>query len=278
MLATTAFGGLLLAEVLYLTITLDSEHLNRLPSGWAALADWPAQFLRLAITIGFVTIAFGGRALWRTWRSQLHAPHRGLVNRGAYLILHFAALALFAWISSTLFEGAGHVQKGPALWVSLWLLAAVVTLLAWGHALLPLSRWEVVLSEQRATFGCGATIGVVAWALGFISESFWAPLARQTFAILAMILGVLYPDVVSDPSTLTIGTSAFAVQIAPECSGYEGVGLVVGVLTVYLFLFRRELRFPAALMLLPLGAFCIWVLNLARIVALIAIGDAGWQD
>src|SRR5215510_12488047 len=124
MLATTAFGGLLLAEVLYLTITLDSEHLNRLPSGWAALADWPAQFLRLAITIGFVTIAFGGRALWDTWGSQLRARERALVDRGASLIVHFGALASFAWISSRLFEGAGDVQQAPALWVSFWLLAA----------------------------------------------------------------------------------------------------------------------------------------------------------
>jgi exosortase E/protease (VPEID-CTERM system) len=278
MLATKAFVGLLVAEVLYLTVKLDSEHLDRLPSGWAALADWPAQFLRLAITIGFVTIAFGGRALWDTWGSQLRAGERALVDRGASLIIHFGFLASFARISSILFEGAGDVQPAPALWVSLWLLAALVTLLAWGHALLPLSRWGVVLNEQRATFASGAMIGLVACTLGFASESFWAPFARQTFAILAMILGVVYQDVVSDPSTLTVGTSAFTVQIAPGCSGYEGVGLVLVVLTVYLFLFRRELRFPAALTLLPLGAFCIWVLNFARIVALIAIGDAGWQD
>jgi hypothetical protein len=51
MLATKAFAGLLVAEVSYLTVKLDSEHLDRLPSEWSALADWPAQFLRLAITI-----------------------------------------------------------------------------------------------------------------------------------------------------------------------------------------------------------------------------------
>jgi exosortase E/protease (VPEID-CTERM system) len=83
---------------------------------------------------------------------------------------------------------------------------------------------------------------------------------------------------VNVPATLTLGTPAFSVEIAPECSGYEGIGLILVFLSLYLFFFRRELRFPLALALLPLGAVIIWALNLVRVVALIAIGDAGWPD
>jgi exosortase E/protease (VPEID-CTERM system) len=43
-----------------------------------------------------------------------------------------------------------------------------------------------------------------------------------------------------------------------------------------LWLFRRELRFPAAFLLLPIGVATIWIANALRIVLLIAIGTAGW--
>jgi len=42
--------------------------------------------------------------------------------------------------------------------------------------------------------------------------------------------------------------------------------------------FRRELRFPSALVLLPIGAVAIWLLNALRIVLLIVIGSSGWRE
>jgi exosortase E/protease (VPEID-CTERM system) len=63
------------------------------------------------------------------------------------------------------------------------------------------------------------------------------------------------------------------MQIAPECSGYEGVGLMLAFVGGYLILFRRGLCFPQALLLLPLGAALIWLANAGRIVGLILIGS-----
>jgi exosortase E/protease (VPEID-CTERM system) len=56
------------------------------------------------------------------------------------------------------------------------------------------------------------------------------------------------------------------------------VGLLLSFLGIYLWLFRHELRFPAALVLLPIGAITIWLLNALRIVILIVIGSSGWSD
>ena len=42
---------LLLAEIVYLTVTLDTQPLSRLPSIWATLVGWAPQYLRLAISI-----------------------------------------------------------------------------------------------------------------------------------------------------------------------------------------------------------------------------------
>src|SRR5262249_49577392 len=61
-----------------------------------------------------------------------------------------------------------------------------------------------------------------------------------------------------------------------ECSGYEGIGLILAFLTVYVWLSRRDLQFPRALLLFPLGAATIWVVNIFRIAALVMIGTYGW--
>ncbi len=104
----------------------------------------------------------------------------------------------------------------------------------------------------------------------------WTSLARYTFAVVQWLLAFIYPATVSDPSRLIVGTPTFKVIISPECSGYEGVGLILAFLSVYLWLFRKDLRFPDALVLLPMGAATIWIVNAIRIVALIAIGTSGW--
>jgi len=75
-----------------------------------------------------------------------------------------------------------------------------------------------------------------------------------------------------------IGTSKFRVVIAQDCSGYEGVGLVLAFLSMYLWLFRKDLRFPKALVILPVGAIAIWILNAFRIAALVMIGTSGWPE
>jgi exosortase E/protease (VPEID-CTERM system) len=91
-------------------------------------------------------------------------------------------------------------------------------------------------------------------------------------AACARLLSSLSPDVVYDPATRLLGTKAFQITVAPVCSGYEGMGLVTVALFLFLILFRKNLRFPNALLVLPVGITAIWFCNLLRIVALILIG------
>jgi exosortase E/protease (VPEID-CTERM system) len=85
----------------------------------------------------------------------------------------------------------------------------------------------------------------------------------------------LVSHIVANPATKHIGTTAFAVDIAPECSGFEGVGLILGFSAIWLAVFHREFRFPQALLLIPVGVVAIFFLNAVRIAALILIGNAG---
>jgi exosortase/archaeosortase family protein len=70
-----------------------------------------------------------------------------------------------------------------------------------------------------------------------------------------------------------VGRGDFRVVIAPVCSGFEGIGLMTVLVGFWLVAFRRELRFPNALLLLPMGIAVAWTANVFRIVALIEIGS-----
>jgi exosortase E/protease (VPEID-CTERM system) len=88
-------------------------------------------------------------------------------------------------------------------------------------------------------------------------------------------LQLLPVETVCSPADLEVGTAAFAVRIAPACSGFEGVGLFWVFATVYLWLFRNRLHFPHALALIPVGTILIWLCNALRIAALVAVGTWG---
>ena len=154
--------------------------------------------------------------------------------------------------------------------------AGSVTLIAWSLALFPPAVWRAVATHERASLGWGLLVGGGVWATGFLTEQFWQPLARYTFNVVGWMLALIYPRIVNDPARLVIGTPTFKVLITPQCSGYEGIGLILAFLGIYLWLFRKDLRFPGALVLLPLGAATIWVVNSVRIVALVVIGTSGW--
>jgi exosortase E/protease (VPEID-CTERM system) len=74
---------------------------------------------------------------------------------------------------------------------------------------------------------------------------------------------------------MTLGTVRFCEQIAPECSGLEGAGLILAFSVLWLILFRRECRFPQSFVLIPLGIALMFALNVVRIATLILIGNAG---
>jgi exosortase E/protease (VPEID-CTERM system) len=90
------------------------------------------------------------------------------------------------------------------------------------------------------------------------------------------ILGLFEPTVLCRPAEMVVGTPTFEGIISPTCSGFEGIGMTTALLAGYLWYDRAALRFPIALLLLPLGVASIWICNCARIAALILIGSSGY--
>ena len=266
---------LLTAELLYLTFRFDTQGLIRSDSGSALVLGWTPQYLRLATTIAFLAIVLAGNDLLRGLRSvPLPDTHRWRITP---LATHAAFLVAFTALGASIFESKAAAPPQLPLRAAAWFVAGAGTLVAWSLAVFPISHWRAAARAAGFKLAWAAMAGGVIWSAGFATEQLWRSLARYTFAVVEWTLRLIYPSTVSDATRLVVGTPTFKVVIAPECSGYEGIGLIVGFLSVYLWLCRRELRFPAALVLLPIGAVTIWAVNALRIVALIAIGTSGWR-
>ena len=266
--------ALLVAELLALTTRFDTQVFEEASSPWLQLVAWSPQYLQIAITLAVVVLVLklrGGTL------AALKPSMRPTASRLAWLGLHLLAVGLFAGICEFLFD-LPTAEKHPALWVSAFGLAGLSVVVTWAKAFgfdhLPfgdaIGGW--------LTAGTAFLLGLAAWSTGLITEALWAPLARVTFGVVASALRLIYPEVVSRPDTLVLGTPAFKVHIAPSCSGYEGIGLILAFIGIYLWLYRRELRFPGALILLPIGAVTMWSVNLLRLIVLIAMGTAGARE
>ena len=103
-------------------------------------------------------------------------------------------------------------------------------------------------------------------------KEFWNSLAIPTLQLVHKLLGWVYSDLVYEPERFLLGTTSFQVEISYACSGIEGIALITLFLAIYLWLFRKDLRFPQAFWLFPLGITAIWLANAVRIALLIAIG------
>jgi len=265
--------ALLVAELLYLTVRFDSQALDQASSPWLQLVAWSPQYLRLAVTVSVVMLLLKGKRLASGVFDQAKAASP--TARVAWLAVHLGALLLFVQTSAMVFDPVA-ADRHAALWVGTWFLLGAAALAAWALAFAPRRITLPAEGRGRALAGLAVALGSAAWISGYLTEALWRPLARYTFGLVGGMLGLIYPQVVSNPEKLILGTPTFKVAIAPECSGYEGIGLLLAFLTFYLWNFRHELRFPGALLLLPIGAVTIWVVNALRIVGLIAIGTAGW--
>lgn len=188
------------------------------------------------------------------------------------LALHALAALAFVWLSTLLFRSGGRQTD----WLTAaWSGSAALAAAAGCVALLPPADWKGLFRAAGNKWLWGLAAGVVTAALGSLWWSLWAPAAGLTFRLVHFLLALFTGNITSNPATREIGTPRFDVQIDPACSGLEGVGLVLVFSSVWLWLHRREFRFPRAFLILPAGALLIWLLNSVRITTLILIGHAG---
>jgi exosortase E/protease (VPEID-CTERM system) len=194
-----------------------------------------------------------------------------------WLLLHAVLFLPLVPLSYALYRGA-QLHVPFILVAALWLMFA---LLAAAAALRAMAGWSIWVEAARslgelwvyALIAAAAATAAMHWVQGL-----WAPTARLTFHLVNGLLLPMIPALEADPVELTLSTGRFAVKIADQCSGLEGLGLMLVFASSWLLLFRREYRFPRALLLIPLGLLLVFALNVVRLAALIMIGHSGYPQ
>jgi exosortase E/protease (VPEID-CTERM system) len=196
----------------------------------------------------------------------------GATVKKRWLIAHAAFLMLLLMASGLIDTG----QSSLILMAIVRPLVAVCAGLALCAALAPWRAWSSALRGRRGLFGYSFVMAAGAILAVTLSQALWAPSARMTFRLVQTLLGPFYPNLHVDPSAQALATDRFGVIVTDYCSGLEGVGLMLVFCAAWLWYFRDEYRFPRALLIVPVAALLIFMLNAVRIAALLMIGDAGY--
>ncbi|HEY4215084.1 MAG TPA: exosortase E/protease, VPEID-CTERM system [Steroidobacteraceae bacterium] len=225
-----------------------------------------------AIALGVFAYVQGRERL-----GMVNTDARAIPVRWSRLLLHVAALVPLVPLSYFLY---GH-ESSPlpfAATLSLWLIFAGCAVGMVFTAMLPWTVWASVASALGILWLYAASAAAAATIAIDSVQRLWEPMAQATFAAVSIVLTPLIGTLHGDPTTRVLDTGRFAIQVADECSGLEGVGLMLTFCAAWLVLFRKEYIFPRALVLVPVGVVVILAFNVLRIAALVLIGHAGLPD
>ncbi len=262
-------AAFLLVELLAVTNWLDGADLAG-RSGWPGqLGYMGAWVLRFMVGFSAAFAAFAG--VQGTWK-QAQAVAGEL--RWVWLAAHSGLAAAFVAASAALYGNWPAVTL-PNLLVTAWLLLGVLAVLSACLGVFPWRFWRSLLSVPASAWITASLVSALGLAVVIWSQSLWQSTARLTFEMVQILLRPLIPNLTIDPSRLRIRGNHFGVIISQECSGLEGVGLMLIFSAAWLWLYRRDFRFPRAFLLIPAGAVTLFLLNAVRIAALLLIGDAG---
>ncbi|SPE29560.1 putative CAAX prenyl protease-related protein [Candidatus Sulfopaludibacter sp. SbA3] len=238
---------------------------------WSAgpILAGPNQFFRLFILPFLLTLLYVTAASLRAADNRHADPPAPLRKSILGHTLCFAAFALLTLLL-TRRDGANQGSASLALlWFSVGVATAITGILA---AFDP----SIISRSNR-----GAALTVLAFAVASLVamplvERSWNYDSNVTVRAATALLRNLGFAVWSEGKR--IRTPHFSVQITPACSGYEGICIFLIFAIAWLAWFRREYRFPAALLVLPIGAAISWSLNVVRISAYVLIGYFGHPD
>jgi exosortase/archaeosortase family protein len=236
-----------------------------------------AVFLPRFLIAGLAAIAIIGAGRLKEMTAGLFADSVVYLRWWAGFTCHLVAFLGLVLATAWILEDRPRSTALPVLWMAGWYVLAFATLGFLVIALAPVASWARVVRWEYRGLLAGAVVGLAASWAGIMTQRLWQPLYGSTFFALERLLGAVYgtAEVVSRPADRIVGLErGFSVIISPQCSGYEGIGLVTVLLIVFMWTNRRFLRFPQALLLLPAGIVVFWLANALRITAFFILGNA----
>lgn len=290
-LALIAVSALLLVELMGLSLRFDSKsiltalkEIGRDPSVVGSSVElagelriwliWLVGQAGFALKAGLVaasaSVIFAGR---RLHRDLLELDKSSFIRwSGPAFAAHIASYAAFVGITGRLFEGGAGSAAWAIAWFAAWLSMGALVMVSLIAIVIPTHLLGLCLKHLAKALAIGGLVGMVTVVGGQLANRLWKPLGYGTLQAVYGLLRLFESDLLYRPSEARVGTKTFDVSIAPECSGYEGIGLVLTFLGLYLWIFRDRFRLSHVWLLLPIGAVAIWLANVVRIVALILVG------
>ena len=233
-------------------------------------------FARFGIVAFGIFIGFG--------HSRLKSQHESLSFNAGFFAVHMVCVGFvcLGFLIGPHEFNAAFSHAAPFVFRAVLLLG--ITLLT--LACVPFRTWIQTIRMTNPLWLYASGAGLLAAVLRNPSQSLWDGSIGDRGRILQVavfhsvhgVLRLFLPDVMADPATLVIGTPRFAVMIAKACSGMEGLGLTLVFTIFWLWYFRKEIRFPQAVLLVPCALGWVWLFNIARICMIVFIGDGGAPD
>jgi exosortase E/protease (VPEID-CTERM system) len=264
---------LFVSELIPISFWLDSDSLAQRTGLIGGMHDWGTWILRYIVGFAAMFLSF---AYLRN-RSELNkiSDRVGQMPiRWSFVVVHCSAMIFFVGLSFLLYVRGGSGSPADLLAAS-WFVAGISAIAFGAFAFLSWAVWVQLIRGTGYLWCYASTATALACLVGGMIQSVWQPASSLTYRLTKMFLSPFVSGIIANQTTLTIGTPHFQVQIAPQCSGLEGVGLILAFTIVWLLLFRQECRFPQSLILIPLGVTLIFLLNSLRIATLVLIGNAG---
>lgn len=263
-------------EVLEIALRSYYDSTNVQQSVWAPILGYQRfvfSFLFVFLAAFLVTAwprlgALGSRF------AEASGPHPW-IRTTAIQVLAYGGFVFLTYLLSTRYGELGQLAPVTLVtWTVLLLAAALLALLA----LAPLPYWRNLLQTERSALFIAIVVGLAAIVVTRILVQSFPDMVMVTLRFSEYLLQQVYTDVISDPSSAVLGTTRFKVEVSRACAGYEGIALIIAFLSLYLWLFRHDLRFPQVLLLFPLGIAAMWIFNGLRIALLVAIGTSYSRD
>jgi exosortase E/protease (VPEID-CTERM system) len=269
-------AALFIAEKIFLNTFVDFERAQAaegLGASVRAAQHTGFRFLVAFVAAGALLACVRGSQSMR----EAAAAVRAAPLRIGWFAPHLLLVVVLAPLSYMLFRYTTTDLSLAAI-VAAWVVVAAVAALLGLLAMAPLRLWRDAARALGVIWSYAALAALFSAGAMQLAQKLWEPTSALTFGLVRRLLAPVVPALSADPLTLILSTDRFAVQVSEECSGLEGVGLMLAFCCAWLFYFRREYLFPRALLLIPAGMAAIFGLNVFRIAALLLIGNAGWRD
>jgi len=231
----------------------------------------PFQFAAVLVSTLAAAIAFG----WTTYRDEVR---RTLSNSRPddvaiiwVLLSSLATVGLVELLHTHVEVSLPYDNLAFTLGVA---ALSLVAFIGWCLAAMPARFWWNCASRQPLTLIGATTVGLLVYAIDrhYLLFGLLVPLERVTVEASSALLHLVTRNVFVNREDGVLGVNGFMVRIEEPCSGVEGIGLFGVFFGIYLWIFRKELRFPQTLALIPIGFLALFCLNIIRIVALVLLG------